>query len=245
MRNQKLGGRMVAASMFRTWTNMLDKGGRSGLPAPFDKSNHDKIWDRKALLAVFPGALTVAKAKDEKYENQGLTREWVYKKALTVRKIRNRIAHHESVAPKGVPITGTEDRIDRHECFEACLDLAGMLDRDLQTFIQKLNTPAVLKKIDDFLAGGNGASALSQQEGANEYFDSSSEESNVDKIALGKRIEKRTQGRYFNSVSFRTTDEQKNLLKFSAQRSGKSIQRYMEDIIMSEAELNFGQEFDK
>ena len=65
-----------------------------------------------------------------------------------------------------------------------------MLDRDLQTFIQKLNTPAVLKKIDDFLAGGNGASALSQQEGANEYFDSSSEESNVDKIALGKRIEK-------------------------------------------------------
>jgi len=147
IRNQRLGGRLVAASMFRTWTNMLDKGGSTGLPAPFDKSDHDKIWDRKALLAVFPGALTIAKAKDEKYENQGLTREWVHKKALTVRKIRNRIAHHESVIPKGVPITGTEDRIDKHECFEACLDLAGMLDRDLQTFIQNLNTPAVLKKL--------------------------------------------------------------------------------------------------
>lgn len=245
VRNQKLGGRLVAASMFRTWTNMLDKGGSSGLPAPFDKSDHDKIWDRKALLAVFPGALTVAKAKDENYEHQGLTREWVYKKVLTVRQIRNRIAHHESVAPKGIPITGTEDRIDRRECFEACLDLAGMLDRDLQTFIRGLNTPTVLKKVDDFLAGDNKVSSLPQQEGAIEDFDNSSKGAGADEMTLGKQIEKRAQGRYFNAATFRANDEQISLLRFAADKSGKSLQRYMEGILMAETELNFGQEFDR
>ncbi|MDO5372268.1 MAG: hypothetical protein Q4F10_02340 [Corynebacterium glutamicum] len=150
-RGEKLGGRLVASSMFRTWTNMLDKGAQSGLAAPFEKADHDEIWDSEALLFVFPGAQILARRQDPEFEHKGLTRGWVYKKVFPVRQIRNRIAHHESLAPSGVPITGTDIRLDPHSCYQACLDLAGMLDRDLRAFIDGLSTPSVLKELDDFL----------------------------------------------------------------------------------------------
>lgn len=150
-RNKKLGGRVVAASMFRTWTNMLDKGDASVFPAPFNKADHDRIWDAKALNLVFPGARQLARQQDPEFDNRGLTREWVYTKVFPVRQIRNRIAHHESFAPSGVPITGTDTRLNPRECHQACIDLAAMLDRDLKTFLESLSTPHVLEELDHFL----------------------------------------------------------------------------------------------
>ncbi|MBA4506330.1 Abi family protein [Corynebacterium sanguinis] len=151
LRNSKLGGRVVAASMFRTWTNMLDKGDTTALPAPFDRANHDRIWTARALNQVFPGARNLARRQDPDFENQGLTRQWVYTKVFPVRQIRNRIAHHESLAPKGVPITGTETRLTPRECHESCLDLGSMLDRDLRLFLEGLPTSNVLDELDSVL----------------------------------------------------------------------------------------------
>ncbi|MDY3128164.1 MAG: Abi family protein [Corynebacterium sp.] len=150
-RNRKLGGRIVAASMFRTWTNMLDKGSVSGLPAPFDLADHDRIWDASALKRVFPGARKLAQSQDSNFENRGLTREWVYSKVFPVRQIRNRIAHHESLSPNGVPITGTDVRFSPRECYQACLDLAAMLDRDLRSFLEGSPISGALDDLDDFL----------------------------------------------------------------------------------------------
>lgn len=153
-RGSRLGGRLVAASMFRTWTNMLDKGGASGLPVPFELADHDMIWTSSALLKVFPGAKTVARAKDPSFEHRGLNREWVYSRVFLIRQIRNRIAHHESLAPKGVLITGTELRLKPRQCHEACQDLAKMLDRDLADYLRGLSTLDVIDEIERLLGEG-------------------------------------------------------------------------------------------
>ncbi|MCT1414626.1 MULTISPECIES: Abi family protein [Corynebacterium] len=149
-RNRKLGGRVVAASMFRTWTNMLDKGDVSALPAPFDRADHDRIWDAMALNRVFPGARQIARQQDPDFEHHGLTRQWVYTKVFPVRQIRNRIAHHESLTPKGVPITGTNTRLTPRECHHACLELGAMIDRDLRSFLENLAVTNALNELDSF-----------------------------------------------------------------------------------------------
>lgn len=148
VRGATLGSRIVAASMFRTWTNMLDKGGGTGLAAPFERADHDQIWDSAALLEVFPGARQLARAQDPNFSSQGLTREWVYHKVLPVRKIRNRVAHHEPLVLSGVPITGTNHRLSPRESFNAYMDLAAMLDRDLASFLEGLRTSDELKQAE-------------------------------------------------------------------------------------------------
>lgn len=150
-RGASLGGRLVAASMFRTWTNMLDKGGSTGLDAPFDWADHDEIWTSDALKKVFPGANALAKQQDKNYETYGLKRAWVYQKVFPVRQIRNRIAHHESLSPKGVAITGAETRLTPEQCYEQCIDLAQMLDRDLAEFLAHLSTPQLLQELASFI----------------------------------------------------------------------------------------------
>ena len=77
-----------------------------------------------------------------------------------------------------------------------------------------------------------------------EKFISEAEEPRSDELTVEQRVERRAQGRYFNSTSYRTTEEQKELLKFAAERSGKSVQAYMEGIIMPATEKQFGLEFD-
>ncbi len=148
-RNRKLGGRLIGASMFRTWTNMLDKGGLTGLQPPFEAADHDRIWTEEAILAVFRGARTVAK-QDQDYQTNGLTREWVYKKVFPIRQIRNRIGHHESVVPRGVPIPGTETRLTARDCHNSCIDVAKMLDRDLATYLESLSINSLLDELDGF-----------------------------------------------------------------------------------------------
>jgi hypothetical protein len=78
-----------------------------------------------------------------------------------------------------------------------------------------------------------------------EKFFSEAEEPRVEELTIDQRVERRAQGRYFNATSYRTTEEQKELLKFAAAQSGKSVQAYMEDIIMPTAERDFGQAFDQ
>ena len=137
VRGSKLGGRLVAASMFRTWTNMLDKGGESGLEPPFETADHDKIWTSEALEKTFRGAKPLGRRlQDADFRTHGLTREWVLKKISPVRYIRNRIAHHESIAPNGVPITGSNVRLTPAECHKVCLQVAEMIDRNLADFLR-------------------------------------------------------------------------------------------------------------
>ena len=130
---------------------MLDKGDGTSLPAPFERADHDRIWDADALKQVFPGARNLAKQQDPNFESKGLTRQWVYKKVFPVRQIRNRIAHHESLTPKGIPITGSDVRLTPRECHQACLDLGSMIDRDLRTFLEGLPISDVLDEITNIL----------------------------------------------------------------------------------------------
>lgn len=150
-RNQRLGGRLVAASMFRTWTNMLDKGGETGLEPPFETADHDTIWTPSALEATFRGAKPLGRRlQDPDFRTHGITREWVFKKISPIRYIRNRIAHHESIAPNGIPITGTDRRLTARECHESCLEVAEMIDRDLAAFLRSnASTSENLDELDN------------------------------------------------------------------------------------------------
>lgn len=63
-------------------------------------------------------------------------------------KIRNRVAHHEPLVLSGVPITGTNHRLSPRESFNAYMDLAAMLDRDLASFLEGLRTSDELKQAE-------------------------------------------------------------------------------------------------
>ena len=54
-----------------------------------------------------------------------------------------------------------------------------------------------------------------------EKFFSEAEEPRVEELTIDQRVERRAQGRYFNATSYRTTEEQKELLKFAAAHRGK------------------------
>lgn len=153
-RNSTLGGRIVASSMFRTWTNMLDAGGSSGLPAPFEKSHHGDIWTRDRLIRVFPGANQLAKIQDPEYAARGLHRAWVHEKVLYVHWLRNRAAHHESLV-NGIPKPGDSGgkRIIIGDCLQHCTDLAVMLDRELYSFLeQESKAQQILESIQGTLS---------------------------------------------------------------------------------------------
>lgn len=136
-RNKKLKGRILAASMFRTWSNLFDKGGPSGFSAPRDWSNHDLIWTAEALKSVFPGAARLAGRNGEQ-----LNRDWVHRKVKEVHVLRNRIAHHESLI-NGYPLPGQENvegtpkKMSATEGFKACRTLAKMIDGDLARYLEK------------------------------------------------------------------------------------------------------------
>lgn len=152
-RNATLGGRVVAGSMFRTWTNMLDAGGSSGMPAPFEKSDHNLIWTRQRLIATFPGANALAQTDDQKYQTRGLSRAWVHEKVLRVHWLRNRVAHHESLV-NGLPVPGSSqgERIPRENCVRDCEYLAQMLDRDLYDFLlENSEARTILALFDELL----------------------------------------------------------------------------------------------
>lgn len=90
------------------------------------------------------------------------------------------------------------------------------------------------------------ASAVEQDKAAEaDDFINSAEAPSSDEMTVEQRIELRADGRYFNAATYRATDKQIDLLRFAAKESGKSLQRYMEDILMDETETKFGLKFDK
>lgn len=149
--NGKLKGRILAASMFRTWSNIFDKGGSSGQPAPRDKADHNLIWTEQALKSVFPGAAKMAGRSGEKLE-----RDWVYRRIKDVHILRNRIAHHESLID-GYPLPGQETLRDARPCkktaaegLKSCRNLAKMIDIRLYKFlVNSSNADNLLKSIDN------------------------------------------------------------------------------------------------
>lgn len=134
--NGKIHGRVVANCMFGFWTNLLDAGGPTSLPAPRDRVHYDTLWDTKKLTRVFKGLKAVAK---EAKENP--TRAWVHHQVKEVKDIRNRISHHESLVD-GYPLTGQHDTNQRpirrttREGHEACMRVARMLDTNLANWIR-------------------------------------------------------------------------------------------------------------
>lgn len=89
------------------------------------------------------------------------------------------------------------------------------------------------------------AEAAMKTEAAMEAYINNVEPLRADEMTVEQRVTKRAQGRYFNATSYRTTEAQKELLKYAAKQSGKSVQQYMEDILMFETERQFGVEYDK
>lgn len=136
--NGKLKGRVLAASMFRTWSNLFDKGGPSGHPAPRDRADHDLIWTEQALKSVFPGAARIAGRAGAKSD-----REWTHRQIKEVHVLRNRIAHHESLID-GYPLPGQEPTENSNpakrsatEGLNACRTLAKMIDANLARFLSE------------------------------------------------------------------------------------------------------------
>lgn len=139
--NGKLKGRVLAASMFRTWSNLFDKGGPSGHPAPRDRADHDFIWTEQALKSVFPGAARIAGRAGAKSD-----REWTHRQIKEVHVLRNRIAHHESLID-GYPLPGQEPTENSEpakrsatEGLNACRTLAKMIDANLARFLSENST---------------------------------------------------------------------------------------------------------
>lgn len=79
---------------------------------------------------------------------------------------------------------------------------------------------------------------------AEEFIDAV-EETRPEDRTLDQRIEARAEGRYYQMLAYRGTEEQKQLIDFAKTREGKSIQRLFEDIVMPELERRYGEEFDK
>lgn len=69
-------------------------------------------------------------------------------------------------------------------------------------------------------------------------------ESNPTNHTIEERIKKRTQGRYFTLLTYRGTEEQKDLIDFAAATERMSIQKLLEGIIMPYLEEKYGKNFD-
>ena len=135
-----MSGRLLAANMFRTWSNLPDEGTTTGLAAPRDRADHDLIWDRPTLLAAFPGSSLEAGGQGVQ-----LTRKWVFDVVKEVHVLRNRIAHHEALI-NGYPMPGMKDpsghpvRRSIEEGVAACRTLARIIDHHLEEFLTNDST---------------------------------------------------------------------------------------------------------
>lgn len=59
-----------------------------------------------------------------------------------------------------------------------------------------------------------------------------------------ERVAKRAEGRYFTLLTYRGTEEQKDLIDFAAATERMSIQKLLEGIIMPYLEEKYGEKFD-
>lgn len=61
---------------------------------------------------------------------------------------------------------------------------------------------------------------------------------------IKERIATRAEGRYFTLLTYRGTEEQKDLIDFAAATERMSIQKLLEGIIMPYLEEKYGENFD-
>lgn len=59
-----------------------------------------------------------------------------------------------------------------------------------------------------------------------------------------QRLADRAQGRYFQLLSYRGSEEQKALIDYAAAQEGKSIQKLLEGLILEPLEQKYGRDFD-
>lgn len=135
--------RLVAELMFGFWLGLLDEGGRAVGPGPQRRVKYETLW-RSTLHRAFPGAKPAARAAGAR-----ASRSWVHARVALVAALRNRVAHHEPLI-NGVSLPGQFDasgravRVSIAEAREACIAVAGMIDRDLAAWIERTSTVAPL-----------------------------------------------------------------------------------------------------
>lgn len=60
-----------------------------------------------------------------------------------------------------------------------------------------------------------------------------------------QRLADRAQGRFFQLLSYRGSEDQKGLIDYAAKQEGKSIQKLLEGLILPPLEEKYGQEYDR
>lgn len=127
-------GKLVAASMFGFWTQLLGKGSYAGSHPFRQRRIYDALLWHPALRKAFPHASG---------------REQVQRAANNVRATRNRIAHHEHVV-WGIPLpgkkskAGAKTRLTVTQAHQTVLDLAGFISADTATWIDNASNVASL-----------------------------------------------------------------------------------------------------
>lgn len=114
--------------MFGFWRNLLETGGPVGDGPRQRTANYEDLW-RAQLRSAFPGGRAVAGV-----QNVQFTRRWTLGVVKEVHALRNRAAHHEPLV-NGYPIPGESRRLTGGDGHAASLRLAGLLDRDLATWL--------------------------------------------------------------------------------------------------------------
>ena len=68
-------------------------------------------------------------------EGAQFTRSWTLETVTVVHAARNRAAHHEPFV-NGFPLPGQRIRLEVQDAHQACLKLAGIIDRDLAGWLR-------------------------------------------------------------------------------------------------------------
>lgn len=125
----RIPGRVVAQLMFGFWRNLLEAGGPLGEGPRKVGADYEALW-RAHLRTAFPGGNAVARARgmqSTRTSTLGVVKE--------VHALRNRAAHHEPLV-NGFPMPGEKRRLTSAEGHKACLRLAALLDRDLESWLK-------------------------------------------------------------------------------------------------------------
>lgn len=130
-------GRVVAQFSFGFWRDLLEAGGAAGYGPRETKADYEALW-RGHMSNAFPGGRAIARSQNKPY-----TRASTLDVVKKIHALRNRVAHHEPLV-NGFPLPGEQTsraggnrpkRLTARDGHEACLALAGMLDRHLHNWL--------------------------------------------------------------------------------------------------------------
>ncbi|NVC23159.1 hypothetical protein E7Z53_06790 [Kocuria salina] len=122
-------GHLVARLMLGFWKGLLEPGGYVGRAPQRFRADHEALWVH-CLHRAFPGGRLMARAEGAQF-----TRSWTLETVTVVHAARNRAAHHEPFV-NGFPLPGQRIRLEAQDAHQACLKLAGIIDRDLAGWLR-------------------------------------------------------------------------------------------------------------